>query len=121
MSLADLKKQSSKKIQRSFTVDEFIDDATNYSIGDPQIVSADIQAQTRLLSQKIAETIEPNVEPQADKPFKHATFTLSEDIIEQLNELAIKTSIPKSRLLRILVNNFYFQDNPSKLLLSKVK
>ncbi|WNC67269.1 ribbon-helix-helix domain-containing protein [Thalassotalea nanhaiensis] len=121
MSLADLKKQSSTKIKRSFTVDEFIDDSTNYSIGDPQIVSADIQAQTQLLSQKIANSIEPAAEPQSDKPFKHATFTLSEDIIEQLNELAIKTNIPKSRLLRILVNNFYFQDNPNKLLLSKVK
>ena len=122
MSLADLKKQSIAKTRCSFTVDEFIDDATNYSIGDPQIVSADIQAQTELLSRKIAESAKTDpIEANSDKPFKHATFTLSEGIIEQLNELADSTNIPKSRLLRILVNNFYFQDNPNKLLLSKVK
>lgn len=117
MSLADLKKQSQPREKRSFTVDEFIDDATNYAMGDPQIVSADIRAQADLLSQQISDT----VEPATDKPFKHATFTLSADIIEQLNELSDKTCIPKSRLLRILVNNFYYQNNPNTLYLSKVK
>lgn len=117
MSLADLKKQSKPREQRSFTVDEFIDDATNYAMGDPQIVSADVRAQAELISQKISDA----VEPASEKPFKHATFTLSEDIIEQLNELSDKTGIPKSRLLRILVNNFYYQNNPNTLFLSKVK
>ena len=126
MSLADLKKQPSIKPQRKFTVDEFIDDAANYAIGDPQVVStnkfntsvnADLQAQAQLLSKKIAESVEET----HDKPFKHATFTLSEETILQLNELAEKTKIAKSRLLRILVNNFYYEDNPNKLFISKVK
>ncbi|OUS28956.1 hypothetical protein A9Q98_06850 [Thalassotalea sp. 42_200_T64] len=117
MSLADLKKQHASKIRRNFTVDEFIDDATNYAMGKSQIIDADMQTQTDLLSKKIAEKIVPC----KDKPFKKATFTLSEDIISQLNELSAKTSISKSRLLRILVNNFYYLENPNKLIVSKVK
>ncbi|KGJ87468.1 ribbon-helix-helix domain-containing protein [Thalassotalea sp. ND16A] len=119
MSLADLKKQRPTKTKRTFTVDEFIDGATNYATGNPEFIDADMhmQAQTELLSRKIAEKIEPC----KDKPFKRATFTLSEDIISQLNELSAKTSISKSRLLRILVNNFYYLENPNELIVSKVK
>ena len=117
MSLAALKKQNTNRVRREFRLDEFIDDATNYAAGRPGIVSADLIAQSQMLTQKIAQS----VKQESDKPFKHATFTLSEDIISQLNELSAKTSISKSRLLRILVNNFYYLENPNKLIVSKVK
>lgn len=119
MSLADLKKQNTNKVRRKFSIDEFIDDATNYAAGRPEIVNADLLAQSQKLTQSIAKTVKQN--QASDKPFKHATFTLSEDIIGQLNELSDKTDIPKSRLLRILVNNFYYDENPNELFLSKIK
>ncbi|MDG2392214.1 MAG: ribbon-helix-helix domain-containing protein [Thalassotalea sp.] len=120
MSLADLKKQNYNDVKRNFTVDEFIDDATNYAAGRPEIVSADLKAQTKKLTETIAKSVQ-HVEHDNDKPFKHATFTLSTEVIQQLNELSEKTSIPKSRLLRILVNDFYYEENPSTLQQSKIK
>ncbi|NMP16457.1 ribbon-helix-helix domain-containing protein [Thalassotalea sp. Y01] len=123
MSLADLKKKSQTRVERTFTVDEFIDDATNYAVGQPQIVSADIQAQAQLINDHIACTLscDNNAQTTEECCFKHATFTLSEDIIEQLNELSENTKIAKSRILRILVSNFFFKDNPAKLQLSNIK
>lgn len=117
MSLADLKKKNHTKAKRNFSIDEFIDDANNYAVGKPEIVSADLQQKSHKLAQEIAETVSCEV----DKPFKHATFTLSDEIIVQLNDLASKTKISKSRLLRILVNEFYYQENPATLHLSKIK
>ena len=117
MSLADLKKKNHTKIKQNFSIDEFIDDANNYALGKPEIVSSDIQKKTSKLASEIAST----VVCADNKPFKHATFTLSEDIIGQLNNLANETNISKSRLLRILVNDFYHQENPVALQLSKVK
>ena len=119
MSLADLKKQNTNRVRREFSIDEFIDDATNYAAGRPEIVSPDLIAQSQMLTQKIAQSVKQTKE--SDKPFKHATFTLSEDIIDQLKELSDKTDIPKSRLLRILVNNFYYEENPNELFLSNIK
>ncbi len=117
MSLADLKKQSSSQTQRSFSIDEFIDDATNYAMGKPEIVSARYQKE----SKKICKALNDVVKKDKKASFKHATFTLTDDIITQLNDLSEQTNIPKSRLLRILVNQFYNEQNPVELQLSDVK
>ena len=122
MSLADLKKQTiapSSSKPKSFTVDDFIEDAANYALGKGEIVNADMQMQLHLQAQQLSEQLASIA--AEDKPFKHATFTLSEEVIEQLNELSSKTNIAKSRLLRILVHNFYYKENPSQLHISDVK
>ena len=38
------------------------------------------------------------------QPFRHATFTLSEEVIEQLQFLANETGLAKSHIVRILIN-----------------
>lgn len=117
MSLADLKKQAKPKAKLSFSVDEFIEDANNYAVGNPQIVSAEASQQAELFRKQFAE----DNHCEAGKPFKHATFTLSDHAIQQLNELSEQTHIPKSRLLRIMVNDFFYHENPNKLFLSDIK
>ncbi|MDN3652612.1 ribbon-helix-helix domain-containing protein [Thalassotalea ponticola] len=127
MSLADLKKKSHTKVERTFTVDDFIDDSVNYAMGKPQIVSADLQAQSmqlKRLGEELKQSLSAQIDTDKDNQdcnFRHATFTLSEDIIEQLNELSKRTNIAKSRILRILVSEFFYQDNPVSLQLSKIK
>ncbi len=89
MALSDLKKKSLRSNKSSFTADEFIDDANNYALGLPQIVS---------LRQLLPE------EDTATKlPMRHATFTLSEEAIDALAELSALTGEPKSKLIRLLI------------------
>jgi hypothetical protein len=107
MSLSDLKKGNQKKVkQKDFTVDEFIADATNYAKGKPKVVShkADTLEQMQLKRAK-----EKNIEDK-DKgnknqsaPFRRSTFTLSEEVIEQLQKLSGETKLAKSHIIRILI------------------
>jgi hypothetical protein len=112
MSLTDLKKNKDRsnskgKVKGDFTIDEFIADADNYAKGNPQIVSNEnhgkmnlkqaIHDAKRLIKQK----------KQADlqsKPFRRATFTLSENTIEQLKLLSEESDLAKSHILRILID-----------------
>lgn len=89
MALSDLKKKSLQSNKPCFTVDEFIDDAHNYALGLPQIVS---------LRQLL-----PDEDDQPRLPMRHATFTLSEEAISALNELSALTGEPKSKLIRKLI------------------
>lgn len=102
MALTDLKKNSTRSTKRAFTVDEFIADAENYAMGQPQIVSV----------QRISEPMPPAAEKG---PMRHATFTLSQEAIEALNKLSQQTGVSKSRLLRQLILNLS-ADNQSELL-----
>ncbi|TLU67632.1 ribbon-helix-helix domain-containing protein [Thalassotalea litorea] len=117
MSLADLKKQEKPKAKINFSVDDFIEDANNYAAGNPQIVSAEANQQVEIFKKQFAQ----DNHCEAGRPFKHATFTLSEEAIKQLSELSEQTHIPKSRLLRIMVDDFFFNENPNKLFLSDIK
>ncbi|TKB44106.1 ribbon-helix-helix domain-containing protein [Thalassotalea mangrovi] len=117
MSLADLKKQEKPKAKVCFSVDDFIEDANNYAMGKPQIVSAEASQQAEKFKKQFAE----DNHCEAGTPFKHATFTLSDSAIQQLNELSEQTHIPKSRLLRIMVHDFFFNENPNKFFLSDIK
>lgn len=109
MSLTDLKKskkQPGKK--KTFTVDEFISDAENYAKGQPELVSSDAgtgQKEPLSLSQAISVAKEHLVqqEQKPAKPFRHATFTLSEEAIEQLQLLANESKLAKSHIIRILI------------------
>jgi hypothetical protein len=134
MSLTDLKKSNNrKKGKKSFTVDEFIADAEDYAKGDPKVVS---KGQLNL-SQAIAEANKKNKiksktssfikkkksikevkikgleEQQKNK--RHATFSLSEDVIDQLTQLAKETNLAKSHIIRILISELSNEDQKKKL------
>lgn len=89
MALSDLKKKSLPLNKPSFSAEEFIDDANNYALGLPQIVS--------LRPLLAAE------DDAAKLPMRHATFTLSEEAIAALAELSALTGEPKSKLIRKLI------------------
>lgn len=134
MSLSDLKKSKDGKTKkRQFTVDEFISDAENYAKGAPEIVSSDINNQLNLtqaviaakqyVANKKAKKEKAALASENKKTFRHATFTLSEEAIEQLSELAIDTKLAKSHILRILIDELCNQDQKErihKLLGSKI-
>ena len=112
MSLTDLKKSkdgphSKGNVKEQFTIDEFIADADNYAKGMPQIVGNEnhgkmnlkqaIHDAKRLIAQKKSADVE-------HKPFRRATFTLSENTIEQLKLLSEGTDLAKSHIIRILID-----------------
>ena len=112
MSLTDLKKSkdrpnSKENVKEQFTIDEFIADADNYAKGSPQIVSNEnhgkmnlkqaIHDAKRLIERRKAEHSQ-------GKPFRRATFTLSENTIEQLQKLSEDADLAKSHIIRILID-----------------
>ena len=88
MSFADLKKKKTAPKSQKVSIDDFIDGATTYSKGGHQRELKPYQ-----LTKK-----------NKYKRAKHATFSLTDKCIEQLNNLAKETGINKSRLIRMLVN-----------------
>lgn len=115
MSLSDLKK--SKKAQpkkRAFTIDEFIEDADNYAQGAPQIVSPKDSKGDNALTE---HGLNKGQKPKSDtaRPFRHATFTLSEESIQSLNELAAQSDLAKSHIIRILISELSSQDKEEQL------
>ncbi|MFB2641341.1 replication protein RepA [Shewanella bicestrii] len=93
MSLTDLKRKKPKQVIKSVSVDDFIEDANNYALGKASILSI--------------PTAEPKgLDKKSAKIYRHATFTLTETSISQLDGLAKETKIAKSRLLRILIDEF---------------
>ena len=90
MALTDLKKKSHPHAKLDCTADEFIDDANDYAMGMPRIVS---------LRQPMPEEVDDTTR----LPMRHATFTLSEEAISALNELSALTGEPKSKLIRKLI------------------
>ena len=119
MSLTDLKKsKDGPKKKKQFTVDEFIADAENYAQGKPKIVSSeqkDLSLQEAILAAKAH--VKQTQEHKADsgRRFRHATFTLSESAIEQLQELSIDSKLAKSHIIRILIDELCNQDQKEKL------
>ncbi|MGP9802749.1 ribbon-helix-helix protein, CopG family [Rheinheimera sp. NSM] len=89
MALTDLKKKSQPPGKPGFTADEFIDDANNYAMGMPRIVSLRRQL--------------PQDDDSSRLPMRHATFTLSQEAIDALNELSRVTGEAKSKLIRQLI------------------
>jgi hypothetical protein len=143
MSLTDLKKGKNHKVKKKYvTVDEFISDAEDYANGTPKIVSELIQddANHKLTLQKaISDTkhyvelaeiehqqtnlVNVGVRSKRDKPFRRATFTLSEEAIAQLHLISEGTDLAKSHILRILIDELCKKEQNEqlkKLLASKV-
>jgi len=123
MSLTDLKKSTDGRgKKRKFTVDEFISDADNYAKGAPEIVSGVNYNELNLTQAVLAtkqyvkqKTENVDSERKENKPFRHATFTLSEEAIDQLQDLAIDTKLAKSHILRILIDELCNKDQQAKL------
>lgn len=112
MSLIDLKKSkdrsnSKENVKEQFTIDEFIADADNYAKGSPQIVSNENHGKMNLKQAihdaKMLIERKQSAERQG-KPFRRATFTLSENTIEQLKTLSEGTDLAKSHIIRILID-----------------
>ncbi|MBZ9613187.1 ribbon-helix-helix protein, CopG family [Rheinheimera maricola] len=90
MALTDLKKKSRPPGKPGFTADEFIDDANDYAMGMPRIVS-------------MRQPTPEEVDDTTRLPMRHATFTLSQEAIDALNQLSQATGEPKSKLIRKLI------------------
>ncbi|MBA6231174.1 MULTISPECIES: hypothetical protein [unclassified Colwellia] len=117
MSLTDLKKTTkAKEKKREFTVDEFIADAENYALGHPEILNND-NTQNVSIEQAIiaAKQQLASKNTKREKPFRHATFTLSEQAIHQLQNLAKETKLAKSHIIRILINELCNEEQHNKL------
>jgi len=122
MSLTDLKKGKGKAVKKkSFTVDEFISDAEDYAKGKPKLVKEGKDAATTSLNlkqaiafaeKKVAEKVEAKA---SNRPFRHATFTLSEDAIAHLNTLSQESKLAKSHIIRILIEYLSEQDQKAQL------
>lgn len=122
MSLTDLKKGKGQKVKKkTFTVDEFISDAESYAKGTGTIVRRgeqevakplDLNDAIELAEQKVTEREQKE---QTNKPFRHATFTLSEDAITQLNNLSKDSNLAKSHIIRILIGLLSSQDQKTQL------
>lgn len=115
MSLSDLKK--SKKAQtkkRDFTIDEFIEDADNYAKGVPQLVSAESDKVDNVAA-AIDMAKAHRAKSDSAKPFRHATFTLSEESIVALNELAARSDLAKSHIIRILISELSTKDKEEQI------
>ena len=125
MSLTDLKKsKDDKKPKKKFTVDEFISDAENYAKGKPELVSQETKGAIGLRrAVAYAHQYAAKKRDKDNKPFRHATFTLSEEAIAQLSLLAEDSQLAKSRIIRILIDelcNAEQHDKLKKLLDSQV-
>lgn len=122
MSLTDLKKGKAGKVKKkTFTVDEFISDAENYAKGSPELVKRgsekiskglDLEEAVAIAEQKVSEKEKAK---GSGKPFRHATFTLSEDAIAQLNALAADSKLAKSHIIRILIDSLASKDQKAQL------
>lgn len=127
MSLTDLKKgKESKATKEQFTVDDFIADADNYAKGSPQIVSNDDHGKMNLKqaihdAKRLIER--QKTKGSQNKPFRRATFTLSENTIDQLQHLSEGTDLAKSHIIRILIDELSNKEQDEqikKLFKSKV-
>ena len=117
MSLTDLKKSHTSKVKKKdFTVDEFISGADKYAKGMPEVLDSE-QDQPLNLEQAIAIVKKQRERKKNDnnKPFRHATFTLSEAAIEQLQHLSQETKLAKSHIIRILINEICTEDQKQLL------
>ncbi|AZG72878.1 replication protein RepA [Shewanella livingstonensis] len=102
MSLTDLKRKKPKDTRVKVSVDDFIEDANKYALG---LDSAHGQSTIPLNTQDFLK----GLDKKSTKIYRHATFTLTEKSISQLDELAKISKVAKSKILRILIDDFYQQ------------
>ena len=127
MALQDLKKPAfaGKQKRQQLTTEEFIEQASLYSMGLPSSQASNNDNVIDFLTGKPTFTmlgrrseakssIKKNSKKKAQKQaFKNATFSLSHEAIQQLNYLSADTKLAKSRILRILIDEC--QSEPEKI------
>ncbi|WP_434926465.1 replication protein RepA [Shewanella sp. HL-SH8] len=101
MSLTDLKRKKPKQKKKSVSVDDFIEDANNYALGKQTVVGENPQMQ------QSTQAFLSGLDKKSVKIYRHATFTLTERSITQLDKLSKNNNVAKSKLLRILIDDFY--------------
>lgn len=85
MSLTDLKNKKPLKKKSQVSIEEFIEGASDYSRG------------------LVERYNKPK--PPGERKFKKSTFTLLPKQIDYLTELAEKTGLAKSKLIRLLIDD----------------
>lgn len=85
---------------KAVSVEDFIKDANNYAQGKASILASDDTATTKKRGSL------KGLNKNSTKLYRHATFSLSQTCINQLTALAQQTQLPKSRLVRILIDEF---------------
>lgn len=104
MSLTDLKRKKPKDTRVKVSVDDFIEDANKYALGlDASHGQSNIASNTQEFLR--------GLDKKSTKIYRHATFTLTEKSISQLDEIAKVSKVAKSKILRILIDEFYQQSN----------
>lgn len=123
MSFRDLKKKESKSSpKKQVSIEDFIEDANTYAKGEPAIVGPEDKVNMSLEQALEATKLQLHQKhthntsnATTHKPFRHATFTLSEEAITQLNVLAKESKLAKSHILRILIDELCHVDPDEKL------
>lgn len=83
---------------------------------DAPIISAKEKAAQDKHARKLKKKITANQAKQSNKKkYRHATFTLSEEVITQLQYLADETKLAKSHIIRILIKELDDQDKIDQL------
>lgn len=95
MSLTDLKRKKLKPKPTQKSADDFISDADNYALG---------KHENAALSQ-----VKAGLNKKSSSLYRHATFTLTERSISQLDTLSRKSKLAKSKILRLLIDDFYYK------------
>lgn len=113
MSLTDLKRKKLKTDRSKLTVDDFIEDANNYAFGKPSVIDVGPDALVP------PPTVKKGLDKKTTKSYRHATFTLTERSIAQLDKLAKQTKVAKSKLLRLLIEEFSQKTTAEQVLLIK--
>ncbi|MCW8107052.1 ribbon-helix-helix domain-containing protein [Alteromonas ponticola] len=112
MSLCSLRKSQPSAKPVRLSVDDFINQAIDYAKGQRKPVETDHSpAKLNVLER---ENLTSNT------TMKHATFSLSEDAIQHLDDLSRRTGIAKSRLLRILIDEQVKRANEQNLTSSEI-
>ncbi|GAB1073347.1 MAG: CopG family transcriptional regulator [Shewanella algae] len=113
MGLADLKKNitpseadARKRMLAMQSLDEFIDGAIYYAMGQTQQTATTMPIEQRA-SAKQEATQQKLIPKRRHEPFRKATFTLSEAAISHLAEMASDCDIAKSRLIRLLIKHHH--------------
>ncbi len=121
MGLADLKKKPTSieaKLNKSVSIDDFINDAQRYASGQAELALSggcalprDIELSHLKSSRQLSQN-QLHELSRSNKPiFKHATFSLSEAAIVQLSTMALKKNMAKSKLLRQLIYKEFMLEN----------
>lgn len=95
MSLTDLKRKKLKPKPNELSADDFISDADRYAMGEDN--------KTGLSRAKLG------LDKKSTSLYRHATFTLTEHSISQLDTLAKNSKLAKSKILRLLIDDFYYK------------